>query len=130
MARPTVMTDEVIRKIEEVAALDGSVAEMAYYAGIHPDTIYAHMKENKEFSDRINALRERPVLKARQTVIKSLDTPDGARWYLQRKKKLEFSDRTELTGADGNSLIVTFDSVFKNATTRTPEDSGPEQETV
>mgnify|MGYP001616196484 CR=1 FL=1 len=51
--RPTVMTDEVIRKIEEVAALDGSVAEMAYYAGIHVDTVYAHLKENPDFTDEL-----------------------------------------------------------------------------
>lgn len=106
VGRPTVMTDEVIRKIEEVAALDGSVAEMAYYAGVHVDTVYDHLKKDKEFSDRINALRERPILKARQTVIKSLDTPEGARWYLQRKKKLEFSERTEITGADGAALSI------------------------
>ena len=95
VGRPTKFTDEVVRKIEEVAALDGSVAEMAYYADVHVDTIYAWMKENKEFSDRIAALRERPILKARQTIMKSLETPQGAQWYLARKKKLEFTERVE-----------------------------------
>ena len=68
--RPTKMTDEVIRKIEEVAALDGSVAEMAYYADVHVDTIYAYMAENKAFSERIAKLREKPILAARQRVVK------------------------------------------------------------
>lgn len=110
--RPTVMTDEVIRKIEEVAALDGSVAEMAYYAGIHVDTLYAHLKENKEFSDRINGLRERPILKARQTIVKALDNPHDAQWYLERKRKKEFAARSEFTGADGSELKITFDNAF------------------
>ena len=105
MARPTKRTVEVTNKIEEVAALDGSVEEMAYYAGVHRDTLYLWLKQDKEFSDRIQELRERPVLKARQTIVKSLDTPDGAKWYLERKKKLEFSTRSEHTGADGNDLI-------------------------
>lgn len=109
--RPSVLTDEAIRKIEEVAALDGSVAEMAYYAGIHPDTIYAHMKSNQDFSDRINALRERPVLKARQTIVKSLENPHDAQWYLERKRKKEFSQRSEVTGADGEPL---FDDATRN----------------
>jgi hypothetical protein len=105
VGRPTKMTEEVIRKIEEVAALDGSVAEMAYYAGVHVDSVYTWLKDNKEFSDRITALRERPVLKARQTIVKALDQPDYAMKYLERKKKNEFSTRTENTGADGKDLI-------------------------
>lgn len=106
VGRPTVMTEEVIRKIEEVAALDGSIEEMAYYAGIHRDTIYAKMKEDKEFSDRINDLRERPILKARQTIVKNLEHPESAKWYLERKKKLEFAQRSELTGKDGGAIEV------------------------
>lgn len=100
--RPTLRTPETIRKIEEVAALDGSVEEMAYYAGVHPDSIYAWMKDDKDFSDRIKALRERPILKARQTVVKSLDVPQSAQWYIERKKKLEFSTRTESTNINLN----------------------------
>lgn len=90
------MTEEAIRKIEEVAALDGSVAEMAFYANVHVDTVYAHLKENKEFSDRISALRERPVLLARQTVVKSISSdPDIALKYLERKRRKEFATRVE-----------------------------------
>lgn len=104
--RPTVITEDVLRKIEEVAALDGSVKEMAFYAGIHFDTLYAYLAQNKEFSERIDALRERPVLKARQTVVKSLDNPSDAHWYLERKRKNEFAQRVEQTGADGKNLIL------------------------
>lgn len=116
VGRPTVFTDEVIRKIEEVAALDGSVAEMAYYANIHPDSIYARLKENKEFSDRIQALRERPVLKARQTIIKSLDTPQGSQWYLSRKRKAEFAERIEQTGANGGDTNPEVADAIKELT--------------
>lgn len=103
VGRPSVFTDEVIRKIEEVAALDGSVEEMAYYANIHRDSIYARLKSDQEFSDRIAMLRERPILKARQTISKSLDTPQGAQWYLSRKKKKEFGDNIDLT-SDGEKV--------------------------
>jgi len=98
MARPTKKTDEVIRKIEEVAALDGSVEEMAFYAGVHPDSVYAWLKEDKEFSDRISALRERPVLKARQTIVKSLDDPNMAFKYVEKKRRKEFGATLELSG--------------------------------
>lgn len=90
IGRPTKMTPDVVRKIEQVAALDGSVEEMAYYAGIHKDTIYAWLKNDKEFSDRIQQLRERPVLKARQTINAALTNPDHAFRYMERKKPKEF----------------------------------------
>lgn len=118
MARPSVMTDEVIRKIEEVAALDGSVGEMAFWADIHPDTIYAHLKEDKEFSDRINALRERPILKARQTITKALDDPHHAFKYLEKKRRKEFGNAIDVT-SDGEKLAnVDTDKVIKELTTK------------
>lgn len=98
MARPTLKTEEVIRKIEEVAALDGSIEEMAYYAGVHRDTLYGWLQDDKEFSDRIQELRERPVLKARQTVIKALDDPLSAFKYLEKKRRKEFGQSLELMG--------------------------------
>ena len=110
VGRPTVKTDEVIRKIEEVAALDGSVEEMAYYAGIHRDTLYAWLKDDKDLSDRIQALRERPILKARQTIAKSLDDPKHAQWYVERKRKKEFGPGLDVTSGgekiQSNTLIV------------------------
>jgi hypothetical protein len=113
MARPTKRTPEIIQKIEEVAALDGSIEEMAYYAGIHRETLYAWMREDEELSDRIQELRERPILKARQTVMKSLENPEGARWYLSRKKKNEFSERIETTGKDGKDLFPDTEALEK-----------------
>lgn len=106
VGRPTVFTEEVIRKIEEVAALDGSIREMAYYAGIHPDSIYAKMAEDKAFSDRIEALRERPILKARQSIVKALDDPHMALKYLERKRRKEWGDNLDLT-TKGEALNVT-----------------------
>lgn len=94
--RPTVFTDEVCRKIEEVAALDGSVEEMAYYAGIHRTSIYNYFKENPEFFDKIQALRERPVLKARQTVVNSLSDPNHAFRYIERKRPKEFAPQSKI----------------------------------
>ena len=103
VGRPTVFTPEVIRKIEEVAALDGSVEEMAYYAGIDRGTLYKKLETDETFFHRIQHLRERPVLKARQTVVKSLDDPNHAFKYLERKRKKEFGANLDLTS--GNEKI-------------------------
>lgn len=94
--RPTVKSEEIIRKIEECAALGSSIEEIAFYVGIHRATLYRWMEEDQELKDRIEELQERPILKARQTLVKSLDEPEHAKWYLERKRKNEFSQRTEV----------------------------------
>jgi hypothetical protein len=104
--RPSEMTPEAIKKLEEVFAIDGTVQEACFYADITPTTYYNWLEKKPELVERFEALRNRPVLKARQTVVQSLNTPAGAQWYLQRKRKTEFSERTEVTGADGAAIKV------------------------
>lgn len=105
LGRPTVFTPETIGKLEYAAAIDCTIQEMASYAGINRDTLYSKLQDDKDFSDRINALRDKPVLKARETIVKSLDNPQDAHWYLERKRKAEFAQRVEQTGADGKDLV-------------------------
>lgn len=103
--RKTVFTKEVIGKIEEAAALDASVEEMAMYAGINKETLYKKLQTDEVFFQRIEELRLRPILAIRQTVVAhaKLNYNNGID-YLARKRKKEFSLRTEHTGADGKDL--------------------------
>lgn len=110
--RPSEKTPEVIRKIEEIAALDGTVEEMAFFAGIHRATLYRWLEDDKELSDRIEALRQEPVLLARRTVVSAIkESPGIAMSYLERKKKNEFSPRQEVDHSvpKGFSLKITAD---------------------
>lgn len=103
--RPTVMTETVVKKLEEAFAIGASDAEACFYADITKQTLYNYQEKNPEFIDRKEALKERPVLLARQTVLKAMETdPQTARWFLERKRKAEFASRSELTGADGKDL--------------------------
>lgn len=103
--RPTERNDEINRKIEEAAALGATVEEIAMYCGVHRATLYRWMKEDEELRDRIEELRERPILKARQTIIKSLDNPADAKWYLEKKKKNEFGLNVDVTSG-GEKIAV------------------------
>ena len=97
LGRPTVDTPETRRKIEEAAALDASPEEIAFYADISRDSFYEILKKDKVFSDRIAALRQRPILKARQTAVKKLEESyQNAMDYLKRKKKKEFGDSSSV----------------------------------
>lgn len=104
VTKPVKMDDETVKKLEEVAALDGTVEEMCFWAKISKQTYYNWIDSFPEMKERFDALRQRPFLKARQTIIKSLDQPQHAFEYMKRKKKDEFSERSELTGKDGKDL--------------------------
>lgn len=105
LGRPTVRNPETDRKIEEAASLGSSIEEIAYHSGIHRATLYRWMQEDEDLKDRIQELQERPILKARQTIVKALDNPSDAQWYLERKRKKEFAQRTEMTGKGGEDLF-------------------------
>lgn len=95
--RPTVMTEAVIGKLEQAFAYDSTIKEACFYAGINPDTYFAYAKEHPEFSERVEALRQRPILAAREEVVKAIKTdPRNAQWYLERKRKDEFSIKQEV----------------------------------
>ena len=86
----------IIRKLEQVWAMGGSDEEAAFYAEISKASLSEYLSRTPEISERKEALKEKPILKARQTVIKDLDTPSTAQWYLERKRKNEFGVREQL----------------------------------
>jgi hypothetical protein len=107
--RPTKMTPECIRKLEEVFGIGGSDGEACFYAEISTNTLYEYIKVNPSFHDRKEQLKERPILKARQELIKGLqNNPELALKYLERKRKAEFSLKTEtvIQGDKDNPLEV------------------------
>lgn len=108
--RPTVMTPEVIGKLEYVFGLGGSDREATFYAGINLDTLYEYQKRNPDFTERKEALKNRPVLKARETVVNSLNKPQHAEWYLEKRQRDEFgASRSIEVSKDGESISISID---------------------
>lgn len=109
--RPTKMTPELIEKLEYVYCKGFTDQQAADFAGIHIDTIYNYCKNNPEFSEKKEALKKMPNLKAKMNIVEALDSSDpilklqNSRFWVERKMKDEFSTRTETTGKDGEALI-------------------------
>lgn len=95
--RPTVMHEKTIEKLEQAYSLDCTDSEACIYAGIKPATLYKFQKDNPEFIERKQLLKGKPVLKARGVILNELnkENSDIAKWYLERKRKSEFSIRQE-----------------------------------
>ena len=112
MARPTVVTPEVLLKLEQAFAIDCTVEEACSYADISQSTFFLYQQNNPEFSERIAELRQRPVLKARQTVVTALSDPSHAFKYLERKRKKEFGANIEVSG--GLTISQVLDELEKD----------------
>lgn len=105
--RPSKMTPEVLGKLEQAFAIDATIEEACFYADINPDTYYAWKKAHPELSERMERLRNTPILAARQTLATAVKSDaQTALKYLERKRRAEFASRQELTGADGEQLGV------------------------
>ena len=97
------MTPAVVAKIIEAFKLDVTVEEACTYANISKDTYYRRIKEDEEFSDEMERARMYASMVARQTVIREIQQDgDLALKYLERKRKAEFSPRSEHQVGDLN----------------------------
>jgi hypothetical protein len=138
VGRPTIMTEETLQKLNEAFAFGCTDEEACFYADIGKSTLYNYQKENPEFVERKEALKERPILLARQSVVSALkDDPVLALKFLERKRKAEFSLRSELAGVKDQPLVDVADpqilttllktaKAYQNASTGDP--TPPEQD--
>lgn len=96
VGRPTIMTPEVVNKLEEAFLLGCSDIEACFYAKISKQTLYNYQDAHPEFVDRKEELKNNPTFIARRTVVNDIATnSDLALKYLERKKKDEFSTKSE-----------------------------------
>lgn len=106
--RPTVITEEVLRKLEGAFSMGCGDREACLLADISMTALYSYQERHPAFTERKALLKEKPILKARGTVLQALSIPEHAEWFLERKAKHEFSTRSDvsLTGADGGPLKI------------------------
>lgn len=95
--RPPKIDKEVLAKLEQAFAMGCSDSEACVFADINMATLYRYQQHNPEFSNRKKLLKDKPVLKARSIVVNALNKNDKevAKWYLERKRKDEFSLKVE-----------------------------------
>lgn len=108
VGRPTVMTEEVVRKLEDAFANGASDTEAIFYAGVSRTAFYDWQKENPSFTDRKEGLRDMVKYQARRNIVEKIKSGDleTSKWFAERKIKDEFSQRNEHTGAGGDPLTV------------------------
>lgn len=95
--RPTIMTAETVKKLEEGFAQGFSVDNACIWADISKQTYYNYCDATEGFLDHCKTLQKKPLIKSILVINKALDEGDvsTAKWYAERKAKDEFSLKTE-----------------------------------
>ena len=109
VGQPTVMTPETLELLKEAFLLGCSDREACHLANISTSTLYHYQEANPRYAEQKEIWKDSPTLIARRSVVNALENDyEHALKYLERKKKDEFSPRSEHTGADGKDMAVTF----------------------
>ena len=97
MPRPTKMTPDILNKLEYAFSIGCSDLEACLHANIGKSTLYDYQNAHPEFSERKALLKDKLILQSRNIIASKLKEKDidTAKWYLERKKKSEFSTRIE-----------------------------------
>lgn len=101
--RSTVMTPEVIAKLEGAFAQGFGDKDACILAGIDLTSLYRYNIKNPDFATKRENLKRRPLLASIILINNAIKDGDvaTAKWYAERKGKDEFSTRNETTGKDG-----------------------------
>jgi hypothetical protein len=112
VGRPTIFTEVILQKLEGAFLLDCTDEEACFVANISPSSLYNYQKENEEFLERKKALKQNPIIKARQEVIKGMDgNPELALKYLERKRRDEFNPKNTVS-MEGYDTLRTIEWVI------------------
>ena len=99
--------DEVIIILEPFFKLGCNVARACGYAGIARTTVQTWIDNDEELRLKIEAWQNEPNAKARQNWSAKIQMGDydaSVAWLI-RKEKDDFSERKEITGAEGKEFM-------------------------
>ncbi len=87
MARPTIVKNEYVKKLETAFNNGANVSEACSYAGISRQVFYNHLKGSVEFFDKMQTAVYSPKLKALKIIMQSINKGDvgTAKWLLEKR---------------------------------------------
>src|SRR5690349_21207215 len=91
VGRKTVVTPEVVRKLEEAFSMDCTDEEACAFAGIGERTYYDHKSSDEQFSQRMERAKRFAFVLAKKTIMIALNKEDGnlaLKWLERRQREL------------------------------------------
>ena len=96
--RPTVFTEDVIQKLEEIFKIDWTVVEATSYAWVWHNSYYEQLKKNPVFKERMEKAQLYPFIKAKKKL--QIQMEDKENPMIAHKATVEFLKRREKRYSD------------------------------
>ena len=115
--RKTVMTKDVLRKLDECFLSDLSDKQACYIVDINPESLYAYQRAHPKYTERKATLKEMVKAKAKMVIAKNINSNDinTAKWYAEHKMQSEFSTKQEIANTGTITQIVVASTNDKEA---------------
>lgn len=123
--RPTVITKEVLQKLEWFFSIGATDREACSGAGIALQTLYNYQNKTEGFLEQKASWKDRPILKARATVMKALGSdPKLAFKYLERRLPGEFGTKQDTNNYNGARTIIELVAQQEECVRKQKEEKG------
>ena len=96
--RPTVFDHDTVHKLEQAFAIGCTVEEACSVSGVSRSAYYKKLEDDQQFMDKMERAKLFIIIQARHTVCIAIRAGDikTSMWYLERKRKEEFSMKAEI----------------------------------
>ena len=113
MGRPTEMTEDRVRKLEIGFARGYNDTECCKYADISRDTYYRWIRENEDFSDRMELAKCDLNIKAKNNIADEIEKGniEISKWHLERRARDEYSVKQNVTADLSGDVVVVVDLI-------------------
>lgn len=111
--RPTKYNAQTQEKIANALSAGNTRKDSAAYAGISEDTFAIWLARYSDFSDAINKAEADAAVRNVAIIGKAAQagTWQAAAWWLERRRKTDWAQRNEYTGADAGPVKVIVEYV-------------------
>lgn len=121
--RPTKMTSEILKKLEEGFLMNLSDEQACLFAGISPRTLYNYQNKNDEFVQRKQLLRQQPKIDAKMKIAKEVKSDTAtAKWLLERTEKETYGQNIKVGGDPENPLSFKLEIEYVDPDKESDED--------
>jgi len=98
---------KVVEVLEPYLKLGYTYTKACKIAGIPHNTVSGWLENDNELRLKFESWQNELNVQARRIIVKKIEAgnADAARWWLERREKEDFSQRSEITGAEGEPIV-------------------------
>ena len=118
--RPTRLTDEVLKKLEDAFKVGASISQACIYAGISQQDYFNWIKKYERFFERMEGFKNFPYVFSKEAIFKAIISKDpnvSAKYALEflKRRDPDRKDKQENTNLDYSFTWITIEDATKES---------------